>query len=97
MPDGSSSTGRAINHRGSVHDEHGVTMVWVDGQVWMAFDTQDLAARRLCARAAVDAQGRDPAAAGVGVRRPASEPRACSARAAPIDSVGSTRWWSSAD
>lgn len=47
LPDGVSSVGSSLNQRCSVHNEHGVHVIWVDGQAWMTFDEDDLAARRL--------------------------------------------------
>ena len=47
LPGGFSSLGRMINHRCSVHDEDGCVVVWVDGQVWLTFDTDDVVAEHL--------------------------------------------------
>jgi len=41
------TVGSRMNHRASLHEEHGLSVVWVDGMPWMRFDTEDIAARRL--------------------------------------------------
>ena len=41
------SVGSRMNHRASLHEDHDVCVVWVDGSPWMRFDAQDIAARRL--------------------------------------------------
>lgn len=41
------TVGSRMNHRASLHEKHGVCVVWVDGMPWMQFDSEDIAARRL--------------------------------------------------
>ena len=80
LPGGFSSVGRLLNHRCSVHDEDGVIVVWVDGQVWLTFDADDLAVKRLAMAQlslhAVATQAEVASAFGVGT---ATVERACRA------------------
>lgn len=41
------TVGSRMNHRASLHEKHGVCVVWVDDMPWMQFDSEDIAARRL--------------------------------------------------
>jgi transposase len=80
LPDGFSSVGILLNHRCSVHDEDGVIVVWVDSQVWLTFDADDVVATRLAmaqlSMHSVATQAEIASAFGVGT---ATVERACKA------------------
>ncbi|MBW2736395.1 MAG: helix-turn-helix domain-containing protein [Deltaproteobacteria bacterium] len=40
------TVGLQMNHRASLHEQEGVCVVWLDGQPWLRFDSDDVAARR---------------------------------------------------